>query len=427
MLNRLINQVQENVEVEKFLDQKESLVNYLDSKDFLLKSFSFSNLIMPHGGQLADRIINAPPPESLAKLPKIKINQNQLMDLEQIALGTFSPLEGFLGRDDLESVLDTTRLKNGIIWPIPIVLDVSVKEAEPLAVGSEAALADSDDNPVAILHLEEKYDFDKRELAERLYGTLDEKHPGIRAALSLQPVFLGGKIDFFQRPKRDSQKYELSPRQARQIFREREWSTVVGFHTRNVIHRGHEFIQMRALEQESCDGLLVHPVVGAKKPGDFHTKYIMQSYQKMMDKFYPKNRVVLAAFNTYSRYAGPREALFTALCRKNFGCSHFVVGRDHTGAGKFYEPYASQKIFDLFPDIGIKIIKLQAIYSKTRNTYVASPEEAGADEIIDISGTQARAMLARAEFTPAWFMRPEIAEDIIQAIKNGEEVFVKEN
>lgn len=426
MLNRLINQVQENIEVEKFLDQKESVVNHLESKDFLLKSFSFSNLALPHGGKLVDRIINAPAPEYLEKLPRIRLNQNQLMDTEQIALGTFSPLEGFLVRDDLESVLNGNRLTSGVIWPIPVLLDVSQKEAEPLAVGSEVALTDFDDKPVAILHLEEKYDFDRKQLAEKLYGTLDDQHPGVKMILSLQPVFLGGKIDFFKRPKRDSQKYELSPRQARQIFRERGWSTVVGFHTRNVIHRGHEFIQMRALEQESCDGLLVHPVIGAKKPGDFKTKYIIQSYQKMMDKFYPKNKVVLAAFNTYSRYAGPREALFTALCRKNFGCSHFVVGRDHTGVGKFYEPHASQKIFDQFPDLGIKIVKLQALYSKTRNAYVSSYEEAGGDEVIDISGTELRSILARAEFPPAWYMRPEITEDIIKAVKNGEEVFVRE-
>lgn len=426
MLNRLINQVQENIEVEKFLDQNESLVNHLESKDFLLKSFSFSNLVPPHGGKLVYQIISPPASEYLEKLPKINLNQNQLMDVEQIALGTFSPLEGFLGRDDLESVLNTTRLKSGIIWPIPIVLDVSVKEAESLKAGGEVALIDSNSNgqPVAILHLEEKYDFDKKELAEKLYGTLDEKHPGVKMTLSLQPIFLAGGVDFFRRPKREDRQYELSPRQARQIFRERGWSTIVGFHTRNVIHRGHEFIQIRALEQEACDGLLAHPVVGAKKSGDFHTKYIMQSYQKMMEKFYPKNKVVLAAFNTYSRYAGPREALFTAICRKNFGCSHFIVGRDHTGVGNFYESNASQKIFDLFPDIGIKIVKIQAIYSKTRSTYISSLEEAGADEIIDISGTEARAMLARAEYPPVWYMRPEIAEDIIQAVKNGEEVFV---
>ena len=425
MLNRFIGQVQENVNVKELRANGNLLVSQLEVKDFILKSFSFSNLVQPHGGKLVYRIIPLPAPEYLEKLPKINLNQNQLMDVEQIALGTFSPLEGFLGREDLESVLNTTRLKSGVIWPIPIVLDVSHKDAEPLKVGSEVALTDSGGQPFAILHLAEKYDFDKKELAEKLYGTLDEKHPGVKIAISLQPVFLAGKIDFFKRFDRESKKYELSPRQTRQIFRERGWSTVVGFHTRNVIHRGHEFIQLRALEQEACDGLLVHPVVGAKKPGDFHTKYIMQSYQKMMDSFYPKNKVILAAFNTYSRYAGPREAIFTALCRKNFGCSHFVVGRDHTGVGKFYDPHASQKIFDSFPDIGIKIVKLQAIYSKTRNTYIASPEEAMGDEIIDISGTQARTMLVRSEFPPAWYMRPEIAEDIIQAVKNGEEVFVK--
>ncbi len=424
MLNRLINHVRENVETEKLSADKENfLVNLLESRDFLLKSFSFSNLILPHGGELVDRIIAAPSPDYLEKLPKIRLNQNQLMDLEQIALGTFSPLEGFLGKADLESVLDSHRLKNGIVWPVPILLDVSKSDAEPLKIGSEAVLADTDGNPTAILRLEEKYGFDKEKLAEKLYGTVDEKHPGVKMTLSLQPVFLAGKIDFFKRLKKDSREYELSPRQARNIFRERGWSKIVGFHTRNVIHRGHEFIQMRALEQENCDGLFVHPVVGAKKPGDFKAKYILQSYKKMMEKFYPKDKVVLAAFNTYSRYAGPREALFTALCRQNFGCSHFIVGRDHTGVGKFYEPNASLEIFALFPDIAIKIVKLQALYSKTRKTYVASLEEAGGDEVADISGTELRSMLVQGKLPPAWLMRPEIAEGIIRAVKNGEEVF----
>ena len=203
---------------------------------------------------------------------------------------------------------------------------------------------------------------------------------------------------------------------------------VVGFHTRNVIHRSHEFIQLEAMKREHCDGLFVHPIVGKKKPGDYHALYIIKSYEKMMREFYPKNKVVFSVFSTYSRYAGPREALFTALCRKNFGCSHFIVGRDHTGVGNFYPPTASHDIFKQFPDIGIKAVTFDHVfYSKKMAKHIHACDVTGfpAEDQLQISGTEARKMFEAGQAPPEWFMRPEISQIIIDAVKKGEEVFVE--
>jgi sulfate adenylyltransferase len=189
-------------------------------------------------------------------------------------------------------------------------------------------------------------------------------------------------------------------------------------------------MQLKAMEDENCDGLFLHPVIGKKKAGDFKPEYIIKSYEKMITNFYPKEKVVLAAFSTFSRYAGPREALFTALCRKNFGCSHFIVGRDHTGVGNYYDPYASQRIFDEFPDLGMKIIKFNEVfYSKKINSYVHEndhfPRTDEKDKLRIISGSQARAMFLKGEAPPSWFMRPEISRMVLNALKNGKQVFEK--
>jgi len=226
----------------------------------------------------------------------------------------------------------------------------------------------------------------------------------------------------------NTKQYELTPRQVRRLFEERGWSRVVGFHTRNVIHKGHEFIQMNAMQRENCDGLFVHPVVGKKKKGDFNAEYIVRAYEEMTKNHYPKNKVVFATFSTYSRYAGPREALFTALCRKNFGCSHFVVGRDHTGVGNFYHPKASHEIFDKFPDLGIKAVTFDKVYySDKLGKHVHERETNGHndEEVAHISGTQAREMFLAGKQPPEWFMRPEVSKIIVDAVKKGEEVFVK--
>lgn len=382
-------------------------------------------LVSPHGGRLVDRL--AGDGFFVDSLKRLDISENIAMDVEQIAFGVFSPLEGFMGKKDFQSVLDNTRLSNGVIWPLPVVLDVSEKEAGRFHDGEDITLVHKGE-PLAILHLDEKFTFDKKEAVLKIYGTESQDHPGVRYIMAMQPVLLGGKLSLLKRRPCDDSAYALTPRQVRRIFEERHWSRVVGFHTRNVIHRSHEYIQLAAMEREGCDGLFVHPVVGKKKPGDYKAQYIIKSYEKMLG-IYPENKAVFATFNTYSRYAGPREALFTAICRQNFGCSHFIVGRDHTGVGSFYAPTASHDIFDKFPDLGIKAIKFgEVFYSKKLGRHVHAADSPNHDEAdkLCISGTEARKMLEKGVAPPEWFMRPEISEIIISALKRGEKVFVEE-
>jgi pyruvate kinase len=427
MLVRLIQHAELAVNGSHHKNLENEFIRSLEASNYLMQYVS-SSLVPPHGGKLINRVLaQAPDARYLDSLPKIRLDQNKQMDVEQIAVGTYSPLEGFMGQEDFLSVLTSMRLANGIIWPLPIVLDVSERTAEALSIGGTVGLTDEQGEVMALLHLEEKYRFDREDVALKVYGTDCRDHPGVRMVHRMQPVLLAGPIDLIKGRQSETRAYELTPKQLRRLFEDRGWAKVLGFHTRNVPHRGHEFIQLRAMDDENCDGLLVQPVVGKKKAGDFRPEYIIRSYEKMIEEFYPKEKVVFSVFSTFSRYAGPREALFTALCRKNFGCSHFVVGRDHTGVGNYYDPYASHRIFDGFPDLGIKIVKFNEVfYSKSLDAYVhengGHPEEKS-DRLRLISGSQARAMLLQGEMPPTWFMRPEISGIVLDAIQSGEQVF----
>lgn len=383
-----------------------------------------SQLIAPHGGTLVNRCVDSIP--NVNSLPSLQLDDSKLRDVEQIAIGTYSPIEGFMGSADFLSVLNKMRLTSGVPWPLPIILDVPAEESAKLPIGQDVALRD-EQGALAVLHLAEKYTFDKPYMMEKLYGTHNVEHPGVRTIQAMNPVLLGGKISMFRRRQSDTSKWELTPVEVRKMFDERGWSKVVGFHTRNVIHRSHEFIQLEAMKRVQGDGLFVHPVVGKKKQGDYHAKHIIKSYETMMN-FYPKDKVVFSVFSTYSRYAGPREAIFTALCRKNFGCSHFVVGRDHTGVGSFYPPTASHDIFKQFPDLGIEPVLFgHVFYSKRAGFHIHDLDATNhpEDDKLHISGTEARKIFERGESPPEWFMRPEIAQVIRDAIINGEEVFVR--
>lgn len=429
MLNKVINHSELAINVDDFSDKEEIFVKKLEEKNYLLDSGVSSSLVPPHGGKLIDCIANKiPTKEELEDLPKIKINEDKQRDMEQIAIGTYSPLKGFMCKEDFESVLDRMRLANGLIWPLPIILDVSTDTANKLTIGKDVAIQDSNKDIIGILHLEEKYKFNKKEAMQKIYTTDDPNHPGVKMIEDMNPILLGGKITLFKRRSAKYKEYELTPKQTRKLFEERGWSKVVGFHTRNVIHKGHEFIQINAMKKENCDGLFVHPVVGKKKKGDFNAEYIIKAYEIMRKNFYPKNRVLFGTFSTYSRYAGPREALFTALCRKNFGCSHFIIGRDHTGVGNFYHPKASHLIFDRFPDLGIIPIRFNKVfYSKKLNKHVHETDYPNHNEKEKdhISGTQVRQIFENGKTPPDWFMRPEISTVISKEIKNGKEVFVK--
>jgi pyruvate kinase len=430
MLNKLIRHAELALNGSDPKKLENGFIQSLESSNYLL-NFESSSLITPHGGKLVHRILNDPPDKSyLDSLHKITLDQNKQMDVEQISVGTYSPIEGFMGQEDFLSVLTSMRLATGIVWPLPIVLDVSEEKAAELSPGEVVGLTDEQGEVMALLHLNEKYRFDKENMARNIYGTNSADHPGVKMVQEMQPVLLAGKMDLIKGRKSETRAYELTPKQLRRLFEDRGWAKVLGFHTRNVPHKGHEFMQLKAMETENCDGLLIHPVVGKKKAGDFKPEYIIKSYEKMIGSIYPKEKVVFAAFSTFSRYAGPREALFTALCRKNFGCSHFIIGRDHTGVGNYYDPYASQKIFDHFPEIEIKIVKFNEIfYSKKLNNYINEIGKLQTDEndkLRLISGSQARVMFLNGERPPGWFMRPEISNIVLRAIKKGEQVFEKE-
>ena len=425
MINKLIRHAQLAVNIDEIKDKETIFVKTLEDSNYLLNLELSSSLVPPHGGRLIDRV--AKQDFDCSSWPKVKIDEERQRDVEQIAIGAYSPLEGFMGKTDLQSVLDRMRLANGLPWPLPIYLDVSEEEAKTLKAGSDVALVDGLGQVIAILRLSEIYTISREEIAEKMYGSLDQSHPGVNRILKMNPILLGGKITLLKRGENESKEYELTPRQTRKLFEDRGWSKVVGFHTRNVIHLGHEFIQLSALKKTNCDGLFVHPIIGKKKKGDYHAKYILRSYELMSKEFYPKNKVVFGAFSSYSRYAGPREALFTALCRKNFGCSHFIVGRDHTGVGNYYHPKASHNIFDRFPDLGIIPVKFNHVfYSKKLGQHVHDEEDGQhkEEEKLTISGTEARQLFEKGLAPPEWFMRSQISQLILNALKNGEEVFV---
>lgn len=430
MLNKLIQHTELTLNDNKPKNQENGLITCLASSNYLLENIS-SSLIPPHGGKLINRVLANPPDQRyLDSLPKIRLDQNKQMDVEQISVGTYSPLEGFMGQEDFQSVLSRMRLATDVVWPLPIVLDVAEETADRVSIGEVIGLTDDQSEVMALLHLSEKFRFDREDMAQKIYGTTSGDHPGVRMVQAMQPVLLAGPIDLIKGRQSETRAYELAPKQLRRLFEDRGWAKVLGFHTRNVIHRGHEFMQLQAMQDESCDGLLLHPVIGKKKAGDFKPEYIIKSYEKMIERFYPKDKVVLAAFSTFSRYAGPREALFTALCRKNFGCSHFIIGRDHTGVGNYYDTYASHRIFDKFLDLEIKVVKFNEVfYSRKLNNYVHengnSSYHEESDKLRIISGSQAREIFLRGERPPSWFMRPEISRIIVNALKSGQQVFEK--
>lgn len=427
MLHDLINHVECSIDIKKVKKDSFKYKTQLENSDYLLNT-GISSLVTPHGGKLINRFLEKPPKTNyLDSLPKIKVDAAKQMEVEQIATGTFSPLEGFMNEDNFNSVLEEMRLSNGIIWPLPVVLDVTIEEAGKLTIGNKVALVDNKEEIFAILHLDSKYTFDKERTAKKIYGTSSNEHPGVQMIKSMKPILLSGKIDLINRKRSPTLAYELTPKQVRTLFEEKGWVKIAGFHTRNIPHKGHEFIHFKVLENEYLDGFFIHPVTGKKKKGDFDPLYVLKSYEKLIKNFYPANKVVLAAFGTFSRYAGPREAIFTALCRKNFGCSHFIVGRDHTGTGNFYHPQASQKIFDDFPDLGIKIIKVdEVVYSRKTGKYFFKKDYPNNDikNKVTLSGTLVRDKLKAGVEPPDWLIRSEISKFILEEIKNNKQVFI---
>ena len=384
-----------------------------------------SSLVVPHGGRLVHQILETIDRPSLDTLPAFDLDERAALDVRQIAFGSFSPLEGFMGRDALASVLETNRLPSGTVWPLPMVLQVPAGTAIRAMPGPGDVRLEVNHETYAVMHVEECFQWDLSDLARRWFGTDSPDHPGVARLLRGSDRFLSGKVDLLPGPGLRRQPFELTPAQARMIFEHRHWRKVVGFHTRNVPHRVHEHLQMTALAEHHCDGVFIHPVVGPKKSGDCAGDTILKSYQLLIATHYPANSAMVAGFSTYSRYAGPREALFTAICRQNFGCSHFIVGRDHTGVGGFYAPEASQRLMEsLASDIEIEPIFCEEVHYCQRCQRHVGGCEHGQAFSQSVSGTEARTLLKKGAAPPDWFMRESVSRLLLDELALGTEVFV---
>jgi sulfate adenylyltransferase len=382
--------------------------------------------IAPHGGQLINRIATAVERQEFLdkadQLPRVQLDERATSDLVMIAIGGFSPLKGFMEQADYELVVEDMRLTNGLPWAIPITLSVSEEVAEPLQEGSWVRLDDSQGRFIGILELTQKYRYVKAHEAVNVYRTDDHNHPGVKVVYEQGPINLAGPIWLLQRdPHPLFPTYQIDPAQSRQSFQEKGWKTIVGFQTRNPIHRAHEYIQKCALE--IVDGLFLHPLVGATKEDDIPADVRMRCYEIMLEHYFPQDRVILGINPSAMRYAGPREAIFHALIRKNYGCTHFIVGRDHAGVGDYYGTYDAQYIFDEFKpeELGIVPMKFEHAFYCTRTQQMATTKTSPSEpkDRIHLSGTKVRALLREGKLPPPEFSRPEVAAELIRAMKNN--------
>jgi sulfate adenylyltransferase len=382
------------------------------------------DLIAPHGGQLINRTVTPEQKQEFLDkaefLPRVQIDDRTASDLVLIAIGGFSPLTGFMGKADYDSVVENMRLANGLAWSIPITLSVDESVAAPLTEGSLIRLDDATGRFIGVLQLTEKYTYDKQNEAIKVYRTDEDKHPGVLVVYKQGVVNLAGDIWLLERdPHPQFPTYQIDPIKSREAFQAKGWKTVVGFQTRNPIHRAHEYIQKCAME--TVDGLFLHPLVGATKEDDVPADVRMRCYEIMLEHYYPQDRVILAINPAAMRYAGPREAIFHALVRKNYGCTHFIVGRDHAGVGDYYGTYDAQYIFDEFEpqELGISPMMFEHAFYCTRTKQMATTKTSPSkpEERVHLSGTKVRQMLSQGIMPPPEFSRPEVAQELIGAMQ----------
>jgi sulfate adenylyltransferase len=380
--------------------------------------------IAPHGGALIDRVLSGAARDAAVGradgLASVSLGSVSLSDLELIGNGAFSPLTGFLGSADYRAVLDEMRLHTGLPWSIPIMLSAPADEAERLEIGSEVALRDDSGRLVGILELDEKFTYNKADEAQRVFGTAEEAHPGVARIFAGGDTYLAGDVWVLEGPiDPPFPEHRRTPAETRAIFVERGWQRVVGFQTRNPIHRAHEYLTKVALEV--VDGLLVHPLVGDTKSDDIPADVRMRAYETLLTDYYPESRTLLSVYPAAMRYGGPREAIFHAIARKNYGCTHFIVGRDHAGVGSYYGTYDAQKIFDRFDPLELGITPLFFEHTfwchacEGMASYKTCPH--GDDQHLILSGTKVRELLSAGEMPPAEFSRPEVAEILIDAYR----------
>ena len=382
-----------------------------------------NQLIAPHGGELvsnmASEVERVDLQERARGLPEITVGSRQLADLEMLAIGTYSPLSGFMKRADYLGVVNNMHLENGLPWSVPITLSVTSEQAVSLKEGSQVALVNEQGTLQAVMLLEEKYGYDKQHEASKVYRTTEEAHPGVKVVYQQGDVLLGGAVRVVALPNQAFAEYRFTPVQSRRQFTERGWKRVVGFQTRNPVHRAHEYIQKCALE--TVDGLYLHPLVGDTKGDDIPADVRMRCYEVLLEHYYPEDRVVLGVLPASMRYAGPREAVFHALMRKNYGCSHFIVGRDHAGVGNYYGTYDAHYIFAEFDPAKLGIIPMffdHTFFCRACDSMASSKTcPHGTDQHVTLSGTKVRQMLQAGEIPPREFSRPEVAKVLIEAMR----------
>jgi sulfate adenylyltransferase len=370
-------------------------------------------LIRPHGGVLVDR--SGDRPDGVDGLETIRLSPRELADLDMLASGALSPLTGYMGREDYERVVEEMRLAGGLPWALPVCLSVA---APPK--GDRVALAGEDGTLLAVLDVEGVYEYDKEREAERCFRTTEDEHPGVAQLYAQGPLYLAGQVTVFNRVTPDFPELALDPVDTRRAFAERGWRRVVGFQTRNPIHRAHEYITKSALEP--VDGLLVHPLVGATKSDDIPAAVRVECYRVLLERYYPADHVLVSAFPAAMRYAGPREAIWHAICRKNYGCSHFIVGRDHAGVGNYYGTYDAQLIFDELEshELDIEPMFFEHSFWCKACGQMATPKTCphSGDDHVFLSGTKVRELLASGQLPPAEFSRAEVAEILIASYRS---------
>lgn len=383
--------------------------------------------IPPHGGVLIDRLrIDGAEAgilrERAQRAPRVALSDAALSDLELIATGVLSPLAGFLTKAEYTAVVHEMHLPNGLPWTLPITLAVHREQAGSLRAGQDVALTDGAGRLVGLLELVEKYLYDRETEAQKVYGTTDPAHPGVARLLAQGDIYLAGPVWMLVAPSPQFPDLYLTPAQTRSIFAERGWRRIAAFQTRNPIHRAHEYLQKCALEM--ADGLMLHPLVGETKSDDVPAAVRVESYRVVLEHYFPHERVLLASFPAAMRYAGPREAIFHAICRKNYGCTHFIVGRDHAGVGNYYGTYDAQRIFDQFDPalVGITPLMFEHAFHCFACGQIVTAKTCPHDtsQRLHLSGTEVRSRLAAGELLPHEFTRPEVSRVLMQAYRQGQ-------